>query len=76
MNGRVSNINCTIAIGWEGIYFGSCGDMSRTHVHNAVKELVALLLERRRTTSCPGRLCSLEKDTYNPTTVLNTIILQ
>jgi hypothetical protein len=40
MNGRISNINCTIAIGWEGIYFGSCGDMSRTHVHNAVKELV------------------------------------
>jgi hypothetical protein len=51
-----SNINCTLAIGWEGIYSGSCGDMSWTHVRNTVKELVALLLERRRTTSCPGRL--------------------
>ncbi|KAG1876507.1 hypothetical protein DFJ58DRAFT_178448 [Suillus subalutaceus] len=37
MDVRVSNI-CTIVIGWEGMYSGSCGDMNRTHVRSAVEE--------------------------------------
>jgi hypothetical protein len=48
-------MTCTIAIGWEGIYSGSCGDMSRTDVHNAVKERVANIVVGTEA-NYPGRL--------------------